>query len=379
MGVLVVGAGFSGATVARSLAEAGILVHVIDERCHLAGNCHTDRDSDTGILVHRYGPHIFHTDCKDVWDFVGRFADFELYRHRVKTTAKGQVFSLPINLHTINQVFESALGPDEALLRIASGETVHVDKNFETRGRRLVGDTLFELFFAGYTRKQWGRSPSDLPAEIFSRLPLRFTYDDCYFDHRFQGLPKDGYTQMVRNMLDHPMIETSLGRPFTMHDRDGYQHVFYTGALDRFFEHRLGWLPYRTLDFDHEMTAGDFQGCPVMNYSDETVPFTRITEHKHFAPWEKHEKTIYSKEYARDARPGDVLYYPLRALSGKDLLKGYVELARRERQITFLGRLGTFRYLDMDKAISEARFVAGSYLNALRADRPAEVFYNAPI
>ncbi|NRB02360.1 MAG: FAD-dependent oxidoreductase, partial [Rhodobacteraceae bacterium] len=306
--VLIVGAGLSGATLARCLAEAGLRVTVIDQRHHVAGNCHTERDAETGVLVHRYGPHIFHTNDLDVWEFVQRFAEFERFEHRVKTTVQGRVYGLPINLHTLNQFFGQRLDPAAAQAFLAARRRADPDipESYERRALATLGDELYEAFFKHYTAKQWGMDPHEIPASVFTRLPVRFSYDDRYFSHDIQAMPREGYTATVAAILDHAAIETHLNTEFRHCDATGFDHVFYTGAIDHYFGCDLGALPYRTLVFEHQTHAGDFQGCAVMNYGDPDVAWTRITEHKHFAPWENHHNTVVTKEFARDARTGDI-------------------------------------------------------------------------
>ena len=364
--ILLVGAGLSGAVIGRRLAEAGHDVTIVDSRDHVAGNCHTARDADTGVMVHVYGPHIFHTDDEEVWDYVNRFARFLPYKNRVKTTAGGQVFSLPINLHTINQFYGKTLRPDEARAFIeAQADTRIIDpQTFEEQALRFVGPDLYEAFFKGYTLKQWGLHPSELPASILKRLPVRFNYDDNYFFHRFQGMPAEGYTHMVEQILDHPAITLELNTPFARGDGAGYDHVFYSGPVDGYFGYELGPLGYRTLDFERFTYEGDYQGCAVMNYGEESVPYTRITEHKHFSPWENHEGSVCYREFSRSCGPEDIPYYPIRQVKEKELLQKYVARAESQSDVTFVGRLGTYRYLDMDVTIREALDTAESFLKA---------------
>ncbi|MCX8996112.1 UDP-galactopyranose mutase [Rhizobiaceae bacterium BDR2-2] len=362
--ILLVGAGLSGAVIGRALAEAGNAVTVIDERAHIAGNCHTERDAESGIMVHVYGPHIFHTDDDRVWDYVNRFETFMPYVNRVKTTSAGRVYSLPVNLHTINQFFGKCFRPDEArqFIESLSDTSIAEPGTFEEQALRFVGKDLYEAFFKGYTIKQWGCDPNDLPASILKRLPVRFNYDDNYFFHRHQGMPANGYTGMIGKILAHEGIEVHLNRRFSRSDAAEFDHVFYSGPLDGYFDCELGRLGYRTLDFEMFRHDGDYQGCAVMNYGDAEVPYTRITEHKHFSPWEKHEKSVCYKEYSRACGPDDIPYYPIRMAEEKALLGQYVERARRERQVTFVGRLGTYRYLDMDVTIREALDAAEAYV-----------------
>ena len=366
MKLLLVGAGLSGAVIGRALAEAGHDITIFEARDHVAGNCHTVKDPETGVMVHRYGPHIFHTDDAGVWDYVNRYATFRPYRNRVKTTVRGQVFSLPINLHTINQFYGRTMRPDEARAFIdAQADTSITDpQTFEQQALRLVGPDLYEAFLKGYTVKQWGMSPTELPASILKRLPLRFNYDDNYFFHRFQGMPEQGYTAMVERILDHPGIAVHLNTPFARDQAGAYDHVFYAGPLDGWFDYEMGRLGYRTLDFERFTHLGDYQGCAVMNYGDADVPYTRITEHKHFATWESHAASVLYREYSRLCTPDDIPYYPIRLVQEKALLGDYVERAQQAQGVTFVGRLGTYRYLDMDVTIREALETAALFEKA---------------
>ena len=359
------GAGFTGAVIGRELAEAGISSLIIDERTHLAGNCHTERDAESGVMIHRYGPHIFPTDSERVWNYVRRFGVFEPYVNRVKTTVQGKVYSMPVNLHTINQFFGTSMSPSEARAFVASKSRSDIEEpqTFEEQAMKYVGEELYQAFFAGYTRKQWGIEPSALPASILKRLPLRFSYDDNYFNHRFQGMPRDGYTKIVEAIVDHPLIEVQTGRraeDLTEH----FQHMFYSGPIDRYFNFDLGRLGYRTLDFEMIRAEGDYQGTAVMNYPDSDIPYTRVAEHKHFAPWEADllQRTVAFREYSRACGPDDIPYYPINLVGGGELLKAYQERAARLTNVTFAGRLGTFQYLDMDVTIDRALDLAANFL-----------------
>ncbi len=365
--LLIVGAGLTGAVVARSLAEAGHHATVIDERDHIAGNCHTERDPETGVMVHVYGPHIFHTDDAEVWAFINRHCQMMPYRHQVKARVGGQVYAMPVNLHTINQFFGTALSPQEARDFVAR-QAAHGEgeaRSFEEQGLRFVGRALYEAFFQGYTRKQWGVAPDRLPAAILKRLPLRFTYDDNYFFHRHQGIPREGYTAAVASILNHPGIALHLATPFERIAPDRFDHIVYTGPLDRYFGHAFGRLGYRTLRFEREVVAAPYQGTAVMNYCDPDVPHTRITEHMYFAPWEmaQFDRSVITREYSAAAGPADIPYYPLRLLDDKALLDQYVARARASAGVTFAGRLGSYAYLDMDAAIRRALDV-GAHLCA---------------
>jgi len=379
--IAIAGAGFSGAVLARQLAEAGCQIDVFDIRPHVAGNCHTARDERTGVMLHTYGPHIFHTSNEVVWDYIRRFGEFMPFVNRVKTTTGGRVFSLPLNLLTINQFFGRTFSPQEAEAFFAGmaqgGDTAPA--NFEEQALSLMGPELYEAFFKGYTTKQWGMSPTELPASILKRLPVRFNYDDNYYASKYQGIPRDGYTAIVQKMLDHPAIALQLGTRFDRAAADQYDHVFSSGPLDAWYDYCDGRLGYRTLDFVREDHDGDYQGNAVMNYGDVSVPYTRISEHKHFAPWETHGKTVIFKEYSRLCEEADTPYYPIRLTQEKALLSKYVERASQEKKITFVGRLGTYRYIDMHVTIAEALDTAERFLATRQDGTPMPAFVVNPL
>jgi UDP-galactopyranose mutase len=353
----IAGAGFAGAVMARELVETGkFRVTVFDERNHVAGNCHTARDQETGIMVHQYGPHIFNTSREDVWKYVNHWGKFENFINRVKAHTEKGVFSLPINLLTINQFFEKKLDPIQAkdFVGALADSSIQEPKNFEEQALKHLGKDVYKNFFYGYTKKQWGVEPSELPASILKRLPVRFNYDDSYYSQKYQGIPVSGYTEIVKRILDHKDIEIRLGQRLEPERKRDFDHVFWSGPMDGYFKFKLGHLGYRTLKFERFVDHGDFQGNPVINYCEEEVPHTRVAEHKHFAPWEEHEKTVYFKEYSRPCKEGDIPYYPMRLADDKNLLKKYVSLADAEENITFIGRLGTYRYLDMHVVIGES-------------------------
>ncbi len=362
--VAVAGAGLSGAVVARELAEAGLTTQVFESRSYVAGNCYTERDSTTGIQVHRHGPHIFHTKNKKVWQYVNNFAEFLPYRHRVIATAAGQTYSMPINLLTLNQLFGCSLNPNEAADLISENCIVFEGEpqNFKEAALAMVGKKLYETFFKGYSIKQWGLQPEQIPAAIFKRLPIRFNYDDTYFNHPFQGIPRDGYTALVENILDHPLITVNLNCKYEPAFNTDFCHLFYSGSIDAYYNFEYGQLPYRTLDFEVIRAEGEYQGTAVMNYCDEEIPYTRITEHKQFAPWEQHTKTICYKEFSRIADPDDILYYPVHLANGDERLTFYRECAEQTEFVTFVGRLGRFKYMDMDVAIAEALSATSHYI-----------------
>lgn len=375
--IAIVGAGFSGAVIAHTLAQHGFQVEVHEARNHVAGNCFTRRDADTGIMVHVFGPHIFHTDNEAVWDFVNSFGELVPFTNRVKALTGGKVYSLPINLMTINQFFGRTFSPDEArtFIETVGDQSIDDPQCFEDQALRFLGRDLYEAFFLGYTTKQWGVSPKDLPASILKRLPVRFDYNDNYYASRYQGIPREGYTAIIDKMLDHPNIRILLESPFTRENSTSYRHCFYTGTLDSWFDNRFGRLSYRTLEFVEERHPGDFQGNAVINYCDMEKPWTRISEHKHFAPWEKHDDSIIFKEFSKPCSADDIPYYPVRLIDDKEMLARYVGEANNEANVTFAGRLGTYRYLDMHVAIAEALDTANRYIEFVRegGDMPSFV------
>lgn len=364
--IAIAGAGFAGAVLARELAASGrFKIRVFDEREHIAGNCHTSRDAATGVMIHHYGPHIFNTSREDVWEYVNRYGKIEPFVNRVKAvTAKG-VFSLPVNLLTINQFFGKKMTPPQARDFIGglSDRSIGEPQSFEEQALKFVGRELYENFFKGYTKKQWGVDPSRLPASILKRLPVRFNYDDNYYNQKYQGIPAEGYTKIVERLLDHPQIEVKLKTRLAPGDKDRYAHVFWSGPIDAFFGYEHGRLGYRSLRFERFEESGDHQGNAVINYCEESVPYTRIAEHKHFAPWEQHERTVCFREYSKLCEEGDIPYYPLRLNDDKALLEKYVQRAEKETRVTFVGRLATYRYLDMHVVIGESLDLARQIAN----------------
>ncbi|MEH0111027.1 UDP-galactopyranose mutase [Tersicoccus sp. MR15.9] len=366
--LVVVGSGFFGLTVAeRAAEELGLKVAVLDRRHHIGGNAYSENEEKTGIEVHRYGAHLFHTSNERVWEYVNRFTAFTSYVHRVYTRHQGEVFPMPINLGTINQFFRSAYGPAEAreLIREQAGELAGTDpQNLNDKGIQLIGRPLYEAFIKYYTGKQWQTDPKDLPADIISRLPVRYTYDNRYFNDTHEGLPVDGYTAWIERMADHPNIEVHLNTDFFDEQHElgrnavlGQVPVVYTGPVDRYFGYAEGDLSWRTIDLEEEvLDMEDFQGTPVMNYPDEDVPFTRIHEFRHFHPERAYTKdaTVIMREYSRFAEKGDEPYYPINTADDRAKLLAYRDLARGEKSVLFGGRLGTYKYLDMHMAIGSA-------------------------
>ena len=367
--VVVVGSGLFGLTVARELATRHHLhVTILERRDHIGGNTYSEFDPTTGIEVHRYGAHLFHTSNERVWAYVNQFTAFTNYVHRVYTVHRGTVYPLPVNLGTINQFFGTSLGPDEARALIASqaGEFAgHEPANFIEKGISLVGRPLYEAFFMNYTAKQWQTPPEQLPAGVISRLPVRFDYDNRYFSDTHQGLPVNGYRAWLERMANTPGIDVHLGVDFLAPgpwSRDllvGQVPIVYTGAIDRYFDYREGELGWRTIDLERQvLPVGDFQGTSVMNYADLDVDYTRIIEFRHFNPERAYpdDATVIAREYSRFALKDDEPYYPVAAADDRARLAKYREAVAGEasKNVYFGGRLGTYQYMDMHVAIASA-------------------------
>jgi UDP-galactopyranose mutase len=375
--IAIVGAGFSGAVIARTLADAGFKVVLFDSRSHVAGNCYTERHNESGIMVHEYGPHIFHTNLIGIWDYIQQYGEFYPYQHTVKAIAKNTVYSFPVNLMTFNQVFQTCLNPKaaiELLNKIKSD--IQNPANFEEAALSMVGEQIYRLFFAGYTEKQWGMSPTHIPASILKRLPVRFSYDDNYYNHIYQGIPKDGYTSIVERMITHKNIELHLNHHFQRSGSNTFSHVFYSGKIDEWFNFELGHLPYRTLFFERLIAKDDFQGCAVINYCDKAVPYTRITEFNHFTPQEAHAERVCFLEYSKQAGPQDIPFYPIHQADKNDLLTAYQARAMTEENVSFVGRLGTYRYLDMDVAIKEAISAGQEFIRLHKDNKHIPQFFH---
>ena len=352
---LIVGAGLFGAVFARQARRAGKKCLVIDRRGHIAGNVYTEQVE--GINVHRYGAHIFHTNSKEVWDYAGQFADFNRYTNSPIANYKGEIYNMPFNMNTFNRMW-GVVTPAEAKAKIeqqraAAGITE--PKNLEEQAISLVGTDIYEKLVKGYTAKQWGRPCAELPAFIIRRLPVRFTYDNNYFNALYQGIPNGGYTAMVERMLEG--VEVRLGVDYlkekpaldALADR-----VVYTGAIDAYFGYKLGALAYRSVRFETEVLDTDnYQGNAVVNYTDAETPYTRIIEHKHFE-FGTQPKTVISREYSAEWKVGDEPYYPVNDEANGALYARYKALADEEKGVRFGGRLGEYRYYDMDKVIESA-------------------------
>ncbi len=377
---LIIGSGFSGSVLANYLVNnIDCKIDIWDERAHPGGNCHTSRDTETGIMLHHYGPHIFNTDKKEIWDYVNSFAEFKPYVHRVKAMSKGCVYSFPINLFTINQFFNKNYTPQEAegFLKSLGDQSIKEANNFEEQALKFIGKDLYKAFFYGYTKKQWGCEPTELPASILKRIPVRFNYDDNYHNNIYTGIPVNGYTAVMEKMTDHPDIIISLNRKFLAGDDvKEFDHVFYTGPIDAYFNYNEGRLGYRTVTFEKFVAEGDYQGLSQMNFCDEETDYTRIAEHKHFTPWEKHDKTVYFKEFSKGTTASDIPYYPKRLAADKLILEKYRAQAQILKGVSFLGRLATYRYMDMHHVIGEAMEFARVFSANFKNNKVLPVFSN---
>ena len=361
--LVIVGSGFFGLTLAeRCATELDLRVLVLERRYHLGGNAYSEKDPETGIEVHKYGTHLFHTSNERVWEYVNRFTSFTAYQHRVFGKYQGQVYSLPMNLGLINQFFGRAFTPDEARALIAeqSSEIATADaSNLEEKAISLIGRPLYEAFIKGYTAKQWQTDPTELSPDIITRLPVRYTFDNRYFNDTYEGLPVDGYTAWLERMADHPNIEVRLDTDFfdVADEYKGTVPIVYTGPVDEYFGHREGRLSWRTVDLEAEtLDVDDYQGTGVVNANDQDVPWTRVLEFKHLHPERTHlpGKTIVVHEYSRFAEDDDEPYYPTNTAEDRAKLLKYRELAKKEPLVLFGGRLGTYKYLDMHMAIGSA-------------------------
>jgi UDP-galactopyranose mutase len=351
---LIVGAGFAGSVLAERLAsQHGARVLLIDRRGHIGGNAYDEKNA-AGILYHKYGPHIFHTNSEQVVEYLSQFTKWRPYEHRVLAQVRGQLVPIPINRTTLNMLYDAGLKSDAeaAAFLAARAEPVDDIRTSEDVVINGVGRELYELFFRGYTRKQWGIDPSELDKQVTSRIPTRTNTDDRYFGDTFQAMPRDGYTAMFERMTDHPLIEKALGTDYRdVRDEVGAEHIIYTGPIDEYFDFRFGKLPYRSLRFDHKTLDQDqFQPVAVVNYPSEDVPYTRISEYKHLTG-QKHSMTSITYEYP--SAEGDP-YYPIPRPENQELFKRYEALADATPGVTFVGRLATYRYYNMDQIVGQA-------------------------
>jgi UDP-galactopyranose mutase len=359
--LIVVGAGFYGLTIAERAADAGLRALVLERRNHIGGNAWSEPDRETGIEVHRYGSHLFHCTSEEIWRYVLRFSEFTDYRHHVFTNVGGKIFPMPVNLGTICAFFGRSLTPSaaRALIRSQAAEFASTEpRNFEEKAISLIGRPLYEAFIRGYTAKQWQTDPRDLPPEIIARLPVRYNFDSRYFSDRFEGLPAQGYGALFRRMAAHPRIQVATATDFfELRDRiPSGTPIVYTGPIDRYFSYAAGTLGWRTLDFASEVhDVADFQGCAVMNYADESVPFTRIHEFRHLHPERSYgARTVIFREYSRFAGAKDEPYYPIATKTDRRIHGAYQAMAALEQNVIFGGRLGSYQYLDMHQAIGAA-------------------------
>lgn len=358
---LIVGAGLFGSVFAQQAKEKGKKVLVIDKRSHIAGNIFTEEIE--GINVHKYGAHIFHTNNKEVWNFVNQFSEFNRFTNSPVANFHGELYSLPFNMYTFNKMW-GVVSPQEAASKIEEQKKaagIVEPKNLEEQAISLVGTDIYEKLIKGYTEKQWGRPCRELPAFIIKRLPVRLTFDNNYFNALYQGIPSGGYTKMVENMLDG--IEVHLGIDYLKNKKelDGVaDKVIYTGPIDAYFDYGLGALEYRSVRFETEvLDMPNFQGNAAVNYTDRETPWTRIIEHKWFE-FGTQSKTVISKEYSSEWKVGDEPYYPVNDEKNNELYKEYRKLAEKEKNIIFGGRLGEYKYYDMDAVIAAALEVSGN-------------------
>ena len=364
--VVIVGAGLYGSVLARELTDAGLSCLVVERRSHIGGSIYTQRME--GIDVHVYGPHIFHTNDEEIWSYVNRFAPFNRFTNMPMANYKGEIYNLPFNMNTFNRMW-GVVTPEEAAQRIeeqrrATG--IVEPKNLEEQAISLVGTDIYERLVKGYTEKQWGRPCQELPASIIRRLPVRFTYDNNYFNAKYQGVPEGGYTALVERLLAG--IELRLNTDFLIrrHELESLaRHVAYTGEMDAYFDYKLGALEYRTVRFETEiLDIANYQGVAVMNYTDKETPYTRVIEHKHFT-FGRQKKTVISREYSTTWHAGDEAYYPINDERNNALYTAYLRLANDFPRVTFGGRLGLYRYMDMDVTVAEARATAQILLKRL--------------
>jgi len=359
---IVAGAGFYGAVTAERLASAGWKVLVLEKRNHIGGNSWSRPDPETGIEEHVYGPHIFHTSDAAVWEYANRFTSFNGYRHTVWAKRKGRIYPLPFGLAAINLLLGKVLSPAEARAWVAEEAAktgIKEPRNLEEKALSMVGRPLYEAFVKEYTEKHWGRKATELPAFIIARLPVRWTYDTGYYASKWQGIPSDGYGEWFRRMLDHPNIEVRLGTDFFAVRENLPEHdlLVYTGAIDEFFGYKFGMLGWRSVRFERQVLpeTDDFQGTSVVNECDGSVPWTRTHEFKHFTPERTFKGTVLYREFSFAPERDDDKYYPVRAPADMELLERYRrEAAATCPQVRFGGRLGAYRYLDMDQSIAEA-------------------------
>lgn len=352
---LIVGAGLFGSTFAYEMTKKGKKCLVIDKRDHIGGNVYCKEME--GINVHEYGAHIFHTNNKKIWEYINSFVEFNRYTNSPIANYKGEIYNLPFNMNTFNKLW-GVVTPNEARKKIEEQKEkagIKEPKNLEEQAISLVGTDIYTKLIKGYTEKQWGRSATELPSFIIKRLPVRFTYDNNYFNDRYQGIPRGGYNKIIEKMLEN--VEVRLNSNF-FENREYYENIaekiVFTGMIDEFYDYRFGNLEYRSLRFEHEiLDEKNHQGVAVVNYTEREIPYTRVIEHKHFEYGEQ-EKTVITREYPSEWKLGDEPYYPVNNEKNNELFKKYKELADKEKNIIFGGRLGDYKYYDMHQVIEEA-------------------------
>ena len=355
--IAIAGGGFSGAVLARALAESDqYRVTLYEEKRHVGGICHTERDEETGVMIHHYGPHIFHTQKEAIWNYMNQWGKFERITHQVKLNTPKGIFTTPLNLQSINNFFNRKLSPSEArdFLGSKSDESIREPRSLEDHALNMVGPDLYRNFFYGYAKKRWGVEPSKLSVCKMDEIKVRFNYNENFYDDDYQGIPVSGYTEIIRRILDHHDITLRLGQRLEPQMKDQFDHVFWSGPMDGFFKFKAGRLGYRTLKFEKFVENGDYQGTAVINHCGEETSFTRTIEFKHLTPWESHEKTVCFKEYTEICGENDLPVIPLKQKQDQIVYENYQKLAAQENKVTFIGRLGTYRSLEIDQMISES-------------------------
>lgn len=357
MDYLIVGSGLFGSIFANEVAKKGHNVVVIEKRDHIAGNIYTKEIE--GIQVHQYGAHIFHTSNKKIWDYINQFAEFNRYTNSPMANYHGVLYNLPFNMNTFNKLW-GEVSPEEAMKKIEEQRKIlngKLPRNLEEQAISLVGTDIYEKLIKEYTEKQWGRECKELPSFIIKRLPVRFTYDNNYFNDTYQGIPIGGYTQIIKKMLDHPNITIHLDTDFfdkKQFYEENYDKIVYTGMIDQYYDYKFGELEYRSLKFETEiLDMVNYQGNSVINYTDKEHEYTRIIEHKHFE-YGRQKKTVITKEYPSDWKRGDEPYYPINDEKNNAMYQKYYEISKQQNKVIFGGRLGMYRYFDMHMVIAEA-------------------------
>lgn len=353
----ITGTGFAEAILARELAESGkYRITIFDEHQNLGGLFHTFRDEETGIMIHRWGPRIFHTKSEELWNYMNSWGRFENYNVQVQSNTLNGIFNFPINLLTLNQFFSKKLGPIEAqdFLGSLSESHISVPENLEEKYLKKFGKAIYHNFFYQFLKKWWGTEPRNLSSTIEEDILLRFNYNSCYYDGPYQGVPVSGHTEIIRRILDHQNIEVRLGQSIEENKKRDFDHIFWSGPMDQFFHHQFGKLTYRTFNYERVLDYQDYQGTAIIHFCEEDIPFTRTIEFKHFMPWERHEKTIVYKEYSTNSGEFDVPQLSVRTPLDLQRLRQYQELSQHFERVTFIGPIGTYRNLELEAQISES-------------------------